>query len=96
MISQLLQPPRHVLIRLVLGDVVDEQRTDGAAVVGGGDGAVALLARRVPDLGFDGLIVDLDAAGRELYADGGLAVEVELIARESREQVRLADAAVSY
>ncbi len=93
--SQLLQPSRHVLVRLVLADVVDEQRTDSAPVVGRRDGAVPLLAGRVPDLGLDGLRVDLDGACRELDADGRLGVEVELVAREPAQQVRLSDARVS-
>lgn len=95
MIPQFLQPSRHVLVGAVLADVVDEQSAHGAAIVGGGDGAVALLARRVPDLGLDGLGVDGDAAGRELDADGGFAVEVEFVAREAREQVGFADARVA-
>lgn len=85
MVSQLLQPPRHILVGLVLGDIVDEQSADGAAVVGRGDGAIAFLTRSVPDLGFDGLAVDLDAAGCEFDADGGLAVEIELVACEAGE-----------
>jgi hypothetical protein len=96
MIPQLLQPPRHVLVRLMLADIVDKQRTNRTAVVRGRDGAIALLARRIPDLCFDGLVVDLDAAGRELDADSGLAVEVEFVAGEAREQVGLADAGVAY
>lgn len=96
MIPQLLQPSRHVLVRLVLRDIVDEQRTHGATIVGRGDGAVAFLTRCVPNLGLDGFAVDLDAAGCEFDADGGLAVEVEFVAGESREQVRFADAGVAY
>jgi hypothetical protein len=96
MISQLLQPPCHVLVGLVLGDVVDEQRTDSAAVVGGGDGAVALLAGGVPDLCFDGLAVYLDTTCCEFYADGRFAVQVEFVAREAGEEVGFADARVAY
>ncbi len=95
MIPQLLQPTRHILIRAVLADVVDEQGPHSAAVVGAGDGAVALLARRVPDLGLDGFGVDLDAAGCEFDADGGFAVEVEFVAGEAGEEVGFADAAVA-
>lgn len=95
MVAQFLQPPRDILVRLMLADVIYEQRANSATVVGGCDGAVAFLARRVPDLGLDGLCVDLDAAGRELDANGRLAVQVEFVARESREKVRLADARVA-
>ena len=55
---------------------------------------VPFLAGGVPDLGLDDLVVDVDAAGGELDADGGLGLEAELVAREAREQVRLADAGV--
>lgn len=96
MIPQLLQPPLHILIRLVLADIVHQQRAHCAAVVGGGDGAVAFLAGGVPDLGFDGFGVDLDGAGGEFDADGGLAVEVEFVAGETGEEVRFPDAGVSY
>jgi hypothetical protein len=42
----------------------------------------------VPDLGLDDLIViDVDAAGGELDADGALGVEAELVACEAPEQV---------
>lgn len=60
----------------------------------GGDGAVALLARRVPDLRLDGLAVHLDAARGEFHADGALALQVELVAGETRQQVALAHARV--
>lgn len=34
MVAKLLQPPRDVLVGLMLADIVDEEGTDGAAVVG--------------------------------------------------------------
>jgi hypothetical protein len=51
----------------VLADVVDEEGSDGAAVVRRGDGSVSLLAGGIPDLGFDGLGVDLDGSGFGLF-----------------------------
>ena len=85
MIPQLFQPPLHILVRLVLADIVHQQRAHGTAVVGARDGAVAFLASCVPDLGFDGLGVYLDGAGCEFDADGGFGVKVEFIAGESGE-----------
>lgn len=70
MIAQLLEPAVNVIVSLMLADIVDEQGADSAAVVGGGDCAVSLLACGIPDLGLDGLVVDLDGAGCELDADG--------------------------
>ena len=42
--AQLLEPPLHILKRQPLRDVVHQERTDRAAVVRRGDGAVAFLA----------------------------------------------------
>ena len=42
--AQLLEPPLHILKREPLRDVVYQERTDRAAVVRRGDGAVAFLA----------------------------------------------------
>jgi hypothetical protein len=44
----LLQPLLHVVERVHVGDIVDDADAVGAAVVGGCDGAEALLAGRVP------------------------------------------------
>jgi len=94
-VAELLEPALDVLERGVLGDVVNEEGTDGAAVVGRGDGAVALLAGGVPDLGLDGLALGLDGLGGELDADGRLGLEVELVAGEPREEVGLTDTGVA-
>jgi hypothetical protein len=91
-VAQLLQPPCDILICLVLADVVDEQRSHGAAVVCGGDCAVSLLPCGIPDLRLDRLGVDLDRPGRKLDADCRLGVEVELVAGESAQQVGFTDA----
>ena len=53
------------------------------------------MASGVPNLGLDDLVVDVNAASGELDADGGLGLEAELVARESRQEVRLSDAGVS-
>mmetsp|Transcript_8145 Transcript_8145/g.24159 ORF Transcript_8145/g.24159 Transcript_8145/m.24159 type:complete len:333 (+) Transcript_8145:266-1264(+) len=47
--------------RVLVGDVVDEEDAHGAAVVGRRDGLEPLLPRRVPDLQFDSLAVQLHA-----------------------------------
>ena len=94
-IAQLPQPPFHVLVGQMLGDVVDQERPNGAAVIGRRDGSVPLLARRVPDLGLDGLAVDLDAARGEFHADRRLGFEVEFVARESAQQITLANAGIA-
>jgi hypothetical protein len=95
MVPQLLQPPGHGLVCLVLADIVDEEGTNGATVVGRGDSAIPLLPGCVPNLRLDRLCIDLDAPGRKLDADGRLGVEVELVAGESAQQVGFSDARVS-
>ncbi|BAT07231.1 Os09g0281750, partial [Oryza sativa Japonica Group] len=51
--------------------------------------AIPFLAGGVPDLGLDGAGVDVEGSRLELDADGGLGVEVELVAGEPRQQLRL-------
>lgn len=73
-ISQLFQPPLDVLVRLMLADVIYQERANSTPVIGRCDGTVSLLAGGVPDLSFDGFGVDLDGASRELDTDGRFAV----------------------
>ena len=49
-VPQLLKPPCHIVVCLVLTDVVYEQCTDCAAVVCGGDGSITFLTGGIPDL----------------------------------------------
>ena len=49
------------------GDVVDQQSSGRASVVRASDGAEALLARRVPDLKIDLILIDRNHSGAELY-----------------------------
>lgn len=85
MVPQLLQPPHNILVRLVLADIVDKECPYRASVICGCDGSVSFLARRIPNLGFDGLCVDLDRAGRELHADCRFGVQVEFVPGESTQ-----------
>ena len=67
-LTQLPEPPLHVLERAVLRYVVYEQSADGTSVVGGRDGAVAFLARSVPYLGLYGFAFRRYGLGGELDA----------------------------
>uniref|UniRef100_J3M8W5 DUF834 domain-containing protein n=1 Tax=Oryza brachyantha TaxID=4533 RepID=J3M8W5_ORYBR len=67
----------------------------GQQAEGARDRAVPLLAGGVPNLGLDDLAVDLEAAGGELDADGGLGLEAELVLGEAGEEVGLAHAGVA-
>ena len=61
-----------------------------------GDSPVALQARRVPDLGFDGVVVQLNGPRAELDANGGATVMSELILSEARQEVALPYARLPY
>ena len=76
-------------------DVVNEESTDSAPIIGGGNSSEAFRAGGVPDLGLDLLAVDEELLSLELNADGRLGVGVELVASEPRQQVRLPHRRVS-
>ena len=94
-IPQLLQPPRHILVCLVLADIVDEQSSHCSSVVGRCDGSISLLSGSIPDLRLDRLRIYLDRSGCELYTDGRLRVEVELIAGETTQEIGFTNTGVS-
>lgn len=54
-----------------------------------GNSPVALKSCGVPDLSFDGVLVQLNRPGAELHANGGATVMVELIFGEARQEVTL-------
>ena len=95
MVSQFLQPSCDVFVCLVLADIVDKQSPHGTSVVGGCDGAISLLPSSIPNLRLDRLRIYLDRPSSELYTNGGLGVEVELIACESTQKVGFTNARVS-
>ncbi len=65
--------------------IIYQQRSNSTSVVSACDGAVAFLTCRIPDLGFDGLGIDLDGAGCEFNTDSGFGIEVEFVASETGE-----------
>lgn len=91
MISQLLQPPGNVFIRLMLADVVDKKGTDSSSVVCRCDCAISLLPCSVPYLCLDRLCVNLNRSGRKLDSNRGFGIKIELVSCESAQQVRFAD-----
>lgn len=94
-VSEFLQPPGDVVVGLVLADVVNEQGTNGATIVGRSNSSVSLLAGSIPDLSLDCLRINLDRAGCELDAYRRLRVEVELITGEPAQEVGLSDTGVT-
>ena len=79
----------------MFGNVVDEQSAHCASVVRAGDGAVPFLTGGVPNLSLDGLVVHLNAAGGELDANRGFALQIKFISSKSRQQVTLSDARIT-
>ena len=64
----LLQPVGDVVERLLVRAIVDQDDPHGPFVVGLRDRAEALLARRVPDLQLDPLVVDVNLLDFEVNA----------------------------
>lgn len=95
MVPQLLKPSGNVLVGLVFANVVDQQSSNGASVVCGSDGTVSLLASSIPNLCFDRLRIYLDRPSSELYTNRRLRVQVELVPRESTQQVGFTNTRVS-
>ncbi|KAL0906665.1 hypothetical protein M5K25_025178 [Dendrobium thyrsiflorum] len=85
---ELLEPSLDALERRAAGNVVDNEGTNGAAVVGGSDRAKALLASSVPDLGLNLPAIDIQALCLKFHPDCRLGIYVELVPRIPRQQVR--------
>ena len=95
--AQLGQPALDILKRLLLRDVVDEQRARRAPIVRRRDGSIAVLPCRVPNLRLNDVArLCGDCARRELHADRGTRLQIELVLGEAREQVGLAHARVAH
>lgn len=94
-IAQLLEPSRNILVGLMLADIVDEEGADSASVVRRGNCTVSFLTSSIPNLCLDSLGVNLNGARGEFDTDGGLGVEVELVAGESTEKVGFTNTGVS-
>ncbi len=95
MITEFLQPPRYIVVCLMLADIVDKERTNGTSVVRGSDGSIALLSCCVPNLCFDRFRVNLDGSRGKFDTDGRLGVEVELVSCESTQKIRFANTGVT-
>jgi len=85
--DELVQPVGDVVKGLLVRDVIDEHRALRAVVDGAGDGAEALLPRRIPDLHLHVPVLDLQPLRHKLNADGGGGLHVELVAGVPRHEV---------
>eukprot|EP00403_Amphidinium_massartii_P014226 CAMPEP_0178422618 /NCGR_PEP_ID=MMETSP0689_2-20121128/27267_1 /TAXON_ID=160604 /ORGANISM="Amphidinium massartii, Strain CS-259" /LENGTH=115 /DNA_ID=CAMNT_0020044189 /DNA_START=192 /DNA_END=539 /DNA_ORIENTATION=+ len=96
MLSELLQPPLQVLKGSPLGNVVHQQGTDSIAVVCVCDCSIPFLSSSVPNLCLNHLAtVGGNALRGKLNSNCGLGLKVELVACESRQQVRLTHTGVA-
>lgn len=75
--------------------IVYQQYAHGAAIVCRGDGAEALLTRRVPYLQLHTFAVQLDGADLEVDANGGDEGRGEGVFAEAQQAARLADARIA-
>lgn len=89
------QEGRHTVEGAFIRDVVDEQDAHGTPVVGGSDGAEALLPCRIPDLQLHPLAVQLDGPDLEVDADGRDERRRERVLAEAQQAARLAYARVA-
>jgi hypothetical protein len=94
MVSKLLKPSSHIIIGLMFADVIHKQRTNSTSVIGRCDCSVSLLTCRVPNLGLDGLCVNLNRSGCKFDADSGFGIEIEFVAGESTEEIGFTDTRV--
>mmetsp|Transcript_23456 Transcript_23456/g.69088 ORF Transcript_23456/g.69088 Transcript_23456/m.69088 type:complete len:208 (-) Transcript_23456:116-739(-) len=85
-LARVLEPRGEVVEGLPARDVVDEEGARGAAVVGPRDGPEGLLARCVPDLQLDLLVVDGDHARPKLHADGQVVHGLEALVGELQQE----------
>ena len=86
MLLNILDPVANVSKRLFVGDVVHEQDSHGSAIVGGGNGAEALLASRVPNLQLDSLAVERDGANLKVDSNRGDEGRRKRVVRKAQQQ----------
>lgn len=96
MFLDLHQPVVDVQESLGFGDIIDHDNPLGPLVIGTGDGLEAFLPGGVPDLGLDGLAVEIEGPDLEVDSDGGEEVFVEDLVGEAEEETGLSDGGVAH
>ena len=74
-----------------VGDVVGDDDTVGALVVGGGDGLESFLSRSVPNLKLDCFSVHLDGPDFEVNSDCRHEVVSEHVVGEAQQEGRFSN-----
>lgn len=88
-------PVLHGSEGLLVGNVIHEQEAHGSSVVGCGDRTVALLARCVPDLQLDPLVMAVDSLDLEVDAHSADEGRCERVIRVAEQEGCLAHTAVA-
>lgn len=91
----LLQPHADIGKGLGVSDVIDDNYAMGTTIVGGGDGAKALLPSCVPDLQLDRFTLQVDCADFKVDSDGANEALRVCIVREPEQQTALSHARVT-
>ena len=74
----------------LIGNVIDQQSTDGPFIVCAGDSFKGLLACSVPYLDFDGFVLDLADLRAKLHSECGFMLAFEFVIEESQQKARFA------
>jgi hypothetical protein len=72
-----------------LGQVIDNDGTDGSSIIGIGNGSESLLSGSVPDLIFDGFIFEMNSFGGKLYSNCGFGIHCKRVLNESGQEIGL-------
>ena len=92
---EFVHPFLYVLETLDWGEVENQENSDGAFVVGSGNGSKGFLSGCVPDLHFDFFVLDIEDLGPELDSKGRLVLAVEPSFDHAHEHAAFADAGVA-
>lgn len=86
----LVQPLGHIIERVSVGDVVNQNHPDGPPIVRSRDGLEGLLPGGIPDLQFYLFVLNSDDFGPEFYTNGGVVIELKFLLEELQEETGLA------
>jgi len=90
-----VQPLLYIVEGFLVGDIVDDDNSVGAAVIRRCNGAESFLSSSIPDLELDCLSVQFDRSNLKVNTNGGNVGFGVSVVRESKEQTRFTDAGVS-
>ena len=92
---ELIEPSADTIESGTAANIVNDESTDGAAVIGRGDGAKPFLAGSIPNLSLNLFAINIHNLSLEFNADGGLGMEIELVSSITRQQIGFTNRRVS-